>query len=91
MTIDEDYARRYRETWDKALRRGTSLPEELDREHMLLTRQRRRALIEDLAFDLGEVPPHILAAHVPVALEIATFTDGVRAVIEWLERKAKES
>jgi hypothetical protein len=89
--IDREFAERYRATWDKAFKRGSSMPEELDREHMLLTKERKRALIQDLSFELGETPVHLLAAQSRVALEAATFTDGVQAAIVWLENRAKEN
>jgi hypothetical protein len=89
--IDASFTQRYHETWRTAFNKGSSLPEELDRNHMLHTRQRKRALLEDAAFDLSKASMPLLAAQNKVTLEAATFADGVRAAIAWLERRAKET
>jgi len=88
--LDEETARRYRETWERAFQRGASLPEELDRARMLLTTQRYKELIESLMFELSGEPPQVLAARIGVKLESATFNDGVRAAIAWMDRRPKE-
>lgn len=88
--IDEEYARRYRETWDLAFTRGSSMPEELDRARMLNTRQRRRELLESASRDLSEAALPRLADKIKVPLEAATFADGVRAAIAWIDSLAKD-
>lgn len=90
MTLDAEFARQYQETWERALMRGSSIPEELDRAHMLLTKERKRALIEGMLVGLAGEQPQVLAARIGVALESATFADGVRAAIAWMQRQAKE-
>jgi len=88
--IDEETARRYRETWEQAFKRGASLPEELDRAHMLLTKARKRALVVGLLNEASQVQPQVLAAGIGVRLEDATFADGVRAAIAWIDHRTKE-
>lgn len=88
--IDKDFSKRYSEVWEIAYKRGSSLPEELDREHMLLTRDRKRALVEGMLVGLAGEQPHVLAARIQVRLEDATFLDGVRAAIAWMQQHAKE-
>lgn len=88
--IDAEFAERYKETWEKAFLRGSSIPEELDRAHMLLTKERKRALIEGILVGLAGEQPQVLAARIGVPLESATFSDGVRAAIAWMQRQAKE-